>query len=43
MFSALPETAVTIKVGKNSNTAKYNIPKQSNTLLFLKKLLNEAE
>jgi len=35
MFMALPEQAITIKVGRNSNVAKYNIPTQSHTLGFL--------
>ncbi|MCI1648224.1 MAG: bifunctional alpha,alpha-trehalose-phosphate synthase (UDP-forming)/trehalose-phosphatase [Bacteroides sp.] len=39
MFMALPKEAVTIKVGRNSNVAKYNIPTQSQTLLFLEKLI----
>ncbi len=36
MFMALPEEAVTIKVGRNSNVAKYNIPTQPQTLAFLR-------
>lgn len=35
MFMALPEQAITIKVGRNSNVAKYNIPTQFQTLAFL--------
>lgn len=38
MFMALPEDAITIKVGKNSNVAKYNLPTQGQTLRFLEKL-----
>lgn len=40
MFLALPENAITIKVGRNSNVSKYNIPTQSQTLNFLNKLVN---
>lgn len=39
MFMALPKDAVTIKVGRNSNVAKYNIPTQPQTLLFLEKIM----
>lgn len=38
MFMALPETAITIKVGKSSKAAKYNLPTQDLTLHFLDKL-----
>ncbi len=38
MFLALPQNTITIKVGKNSNTAKYIIPTQKQTLVFLKEL-----
>ncbi len=38
MFQALPESAITIKVGKNTKTARYNIPTQPQTLAFLEKL-----
>lgn len=40
MFKALPESAITIKVGKTSTSAKFNIPSQSNTIPLLKKLIN---
>ncbi|MDU1893020.1 MAG: bifunctional alpha,alpha-trehalose-phosphate synthase (UDP-forming)/trehalose-phosphatase [Dysgonomonas sp.] len=40
MFLALPEDAVTIKVGRNSNVSKYNIPTQAQTLYFLDKLIS---
>ena len=35
MFAALPNDAITIKVGKNSTVAKYNIPTQGQTISFL--------
>lgn len=40
MFMALPQNAITIKVGQNTNTAKYNIPTQSQTISFLQKLFD---
>lgn len=39
MFLALPENAITIKVGKNTKTSKYNLPTQSQTIYFLNKLI----
>ncbi|MCC8144107.1 MAG: trehalose-phosphatase [Tannerellaceae bacterium] len=39
MFKILPEYAVTIKVGKTSDVAKYNIPTQQQTLHFLHSLI----
>lgn len=39
MFLALPADAVTIKVGRNSNVSKYNIPTQAQTLNFLGSLI----
>ena len=39
MFMALPDTAITIKVGDPSNAARYNIPKQTLNIDFLKKLI----
>ncbi|MCC8155607.1 MAG: trehalose-phosphatase [Tannerellaceae bacterium] len=41
MFMALPEDAATVKVGKASNVAHYNIPTQQETVAFLKKLIVE--
>ncbi|MBN9286078.1 MULTISPECIES: bifunctional alpha,alpha-trehalose-phosphate synthase (UDP-forming)/trehalose-phosphatase [unclassified Flavobacterium] len=41
MFIALPAGAVTIKVGKTSNAARYNIPKQADTIGFLYKLTDK--
>lgn len=38
MFLALPEEAITIKVGRSSNVSKFNIPTQTQTLRFLEKL-----
>ncbi|MFT4224743.1 bifunctional alpha,alpha-trehalose-phosphate synthase (UDP-forming)/trehalose-phosphatase [Dysgonomonas sp.] len=40
MFIALPDDAITIKIGKASNVAQYNIPKQSQTIEFLNNLSN---
>lgn len=40
MFMAMPENATTIKVGKNSTVAKYNIPTQGQTLEFLERLIS---
>lgn len=42
MFLALPEHAITIKVGKNTKNSKYNIPTQALTLQFLEKLTEET-
>lgn len=39
MFQALPREAVTVKVGKNSAAAGYNIPTQPQVLAFLEKLM----
>lgn len=39
MFMALPQEAITIKVGQSSNAAIYNLPTQKQTLLFLQKLM----
>jgi trehalose 6-phosphate synthase/phosphatase len=39
MFMALPEEAITIKVGKNSSIAQYNLPTQQQTLIFLNNLM----
>jgi trehalose 6-phosphate synthase/phosphatase len=39
MFKALPETAYTIKIGKMSQVARYNLRSQSKTLPFLRKLI----
>ncbi len=42
MFQALPDNAITIKVGKSSNVAKYNIPTQQQTLFFLNELVKKG-
>ncbi len=42
MFLALPLDAITIKVGKNSKTARYNIPTQQQTILFLNRLIRNT-
>ncbi len=39
MFLALPPNTITIKVGKSSKTAQYNIPTQQQTILFLNRLI----
>lgn len=39
MFRALPETAYTIKIGKLSQVARYNLSSQPKTLPFLRKLM----
>ena len=39
MFIALPDDAITIKVGKNATAAKYNLPSQTKTVPFLKNLI----
>ncbi|MEA4986139.1 hypothetical protein SDC9_30238 [bioreactor metagenome] len=39
MFKALPETAYTIKIGKMSQVARYNLRSQSKTLPFLRRLI----
>ncbi len=39
MFLALPKDAISIKVGKDSDVAGYNIPTQQQTLSFLNKLI----
>lgn len=38
MFAVLPQNAITIKVGKFSDAARYNLPAQSMVIDFLKKL-----
>ncbi len=43
MFLALPPDAITIKVGKSSKEAKYNIPTQQQTILFLNRLLRDEK
>ena len=43
MFRALPPEAVTVKIGALSKTARYNLPRQAETLPFLKELLAVKE
>lgn len=43
MFMALPQGAVTIKVGQSSNAALYNLPTQQQTISFLNKLTEKQE
>jgi trehalose 6-phosphate synthase/phosphatase len=43
MFMALPQNAITIKVGQSSNTALYNLPTQEQTIFFLDKLKEKEE
>ncbi|MFA5325799.1 MAG: bifunctional alpha,alpha-trehalose-phosphate synthase (UDP-forming)/trehalose-phosphatase [Bacteroidales bacterium] len=40
MFNALPDNAITIKIGNLSGVAKFNLLKQPDTLSFLKMLSN---
>lgn len=41
MFAALPLDAITIKVGKTSNTARYNLPQQEQVIHFLTDLISK--
>ncbi|MDR1501072.1 MAG: bifunctional alpha,alpha-trehalose-phosphate synthase (UDP-forming)/trehalose-phosphatase [Prevotella sp.] len=41
MFLALPQDAITIKVGQSSNAALYNLPTQEQTISFLNKLMEK--
>ncbi len=41
MFQTLPKESITIKVGKNTNAAMYNIPTQKQTIIFLSDLIKE--
>ncbi|MBF0647599.1 bifunctional alpha,alpha-trehalose-phosphate synthase (UDP-forming)/trehalose-phosphatase [Dysgonomonas sp. GY75] len=41
MFLALPQDAITIKVGQSSNAALYNLPTQEQTVSFLNKLMEK--
>ncbi|HUW91770.1 MAG TPA: bifunctional alpha,alpha-trehalose-phosphate synthase (UDP-forming)/trehalose-phosphatase [Bacteroidales bacterium] len=43
LFSALPEKAITIKVGKETTRAKYSFTMQSAVIDFLEKLLSSLE
>lgn len=43
MFMALPQGAITIKVGQSSNAALYNLPTQQQTISFLNKLTEKQE
>ena len=43
MFRALPQEAITIKIGTASEYARYNILKQTDTLPFLLQLLNNCQ
>jgi trehalose 6-phosphate synthase/phosphatase len=40
MFKALPENAITIKVGEISTLAKYNIKSPQHVIKLLEKLIN---
>lgn len=42
MFQALPENAMTIKIGCVSETARYNLPSQSDVLPLLNTLLSKS-
>lgn len=39
MFTALPSDAITIKVGKTSSVASYNLPQQDQVITFLTNLI----
>lgn len=43
MFAALPPDAITIKVGKTSNNARYNLPQQEQVITFLTNLISERK
>lgn len=43
MFAVLPDSAVTIKVGRFSDAAKYNLPTQSQVIPLLKKMIDNPE
>ncbi len=43
MFLALPPEAITVKVGKNSDAARYNIATQQQTLVFLARLASSQK
>lgn len=43
MFIALPDHSISIKVGKNTKTSKYNIPTQELTLKFLRELITKED
>ena len=42
MFKAVPVTAVTVKIGTASESARYNLPVQTDTLPFLQRLTDEG-
>lgn len=42
MFQALPESAMTIKIGCVSEVAHYNLPSQTDVLPFLKTIMNKT-
>ena len=42
MFKALPVTAVTVKIGTASESARYNLPVQTDTLPFLQRLTDKS-
>ncbi len=43
MFSALPDTAVTVKIGTVSECARYNLRTQKETLPFLNRLMSDEK
>jgi trehalose 6-phosphate synthase/phosphatase len=43
LFEALPETAVTIRVGKGPTKASYNFTKQSSVISFIERLIEAKE
>ena len=42
MFKAVPVTAVTVKIGTASESARYNLPVQTDTLPFLQRLTDKS-
>ena len=42
MFKALPVTAVTVKIGTASESARYNLPVQTDTLPFLQRMTDKS-
>ena len=42
MFKALPVTAVTVKIGTASESARYNLPVQTDTFAVLQRLTDKS-
>jgi len=43
LFAALPDSAVTIKVGKGPTIANYNFTRQTSVIRFLEKMIESRE